>query len=72
MHTTAQTFTSYRRNLCGQALDMCREIYTAAGCDAAECVRAHLFEGGHKFHGGESLPWLAETLEARPGLVVKL
>ena len=51
---------------------MCREIYTAAGCDAAECVRAHLFEGGHKFHGGESLPWLAETLEARPGLVMKL
>ena len=51
---------------------MCREIYTAAGCDEAECVRAHLFEGGHKFHGGGSLPWLAETLEARPGLVMKL
>jgi len=55
-----------------QALDMCREIYTAAGCDAAECVRAHLFEGGHKFHGGKSLPWLAEMLEARPGPATKL
>jgi hypothetical protein len=42
------------------ALDMTRAIYTAAGCPNA--VRAHVFEGGHRFDGSKSLPWLVERL----------
>ena len=43
------------------ALDMCREIYTAAGAPE-DALASHVFAGGHVFHGGEALPWLRRAL----------
>ena len=45
------------------ALDMVRAVYEAAGC-TDDAVQTHVFEGGHRFDGSKSLPWLVEQLQS--------
>ena len=42
------------------AFDMVQEAYTLLG--ARDQLRIHRYDGGHMFHGGESIPWMVRQL----------